>query len=75
MLDYYSLNVRTHGYTSMIPAIFEKGNKFCDFLFVSLVEKSSGLLRKKSTLKQNNFLILKQILSYTSWRPWEKEEK
>ena len=43
MLDYYSLNVRTHGYTSMIPAIFEKGNKFCDFLFVSLVEKSSGL--------------------------------
>ena len=43
MLDYYSLNVRTHGYTSMIPAIFEKGNKFCDFLFVSLVEKSAGL--------------------------------
>ena len=43
MLDYYSLNLRTHGYTSMIPAIFEKENTFCDFLFAALDEKSSAL--------------------------------
>ena len=45
----------------MIPAIFEKGYKFCDFLFASLGEKSSALSteREKNFSSRSKFFLIK----------------
>ena len=60
-----------NGYITCFTAIITKGNKYCDFLIISL--ENEALQKKKSTLEGKNLLQGEQILSFKSWSQLRRE--